>query len=59
MKKQGIRVATSQEREKLWQQKCREEGYDDSNMLMGGVVVVDRNGNFVGWFAELPKRCAC
>jgi hypothetical protein len=57
--KYGHRLATSTEREKLWQAKCEEEGLDDSALLMNGAVVVDKNGNFVGWFAALPKQCAC
>lgn len=57
--KYGHRVATQQERDKLWQDKCRKEGLDDSLLLMSGVVVVDKAGNFVGWFAALPDQCEC
>ena len=51
MKRDKYRIATSEERRRLWE--------EQGNITDGGVVVVNEKGEFAAWFMELPKRCCC
>ncbi len=50
-KKLGHRIARGAERKKVWT--------TDGVLEPRGVVVIDKQGKFVCWFAELPKHCCC
>lgn len=57
--RKGYRIAQASERAKVWDNAEQRKGGKFSQTFGSGVVIVDREGNFVCWFMELPERCAC
>ena len=56
MKESGCRRATKADRIVMAEWEDDEEFVD---AFPGGVVIVEKDGKFACWFAELPNHCCC